>query len=167
MVNRDTNYSKYSCFHAYWYQGKSFSICEGSSTTLEDSWQFLITGQLVVPVAVSTTLSSFQKSGWYLLPRKLPWACRLGSVPDMCLLSCHWPPCPDSLHTAYINMNYTPWTVSFLWQPHNPFAVCTDSFDLCSLDTILFPTYWIFNFLFFSHTTPDSQSSSCWLHPAS
>lgn len=56
-------------------------------------------------------------------------------------------------------MNYTPWTVSFLWQPHNPFSVSTDSFDLCSLDTILYPTYWIFNFLFFSHTNPDSQSS--------
>lgn len=147
MVNRDTKYSKYSCVQAYWYQGQSFSICDGSSATLEDSWQFLITGQLVVPIAVSATLSSFQKSGWYLLPGKLPWACRLGSVPGMCLLSCHWPPCPDSLHSDfYINMNYTPWTVSSLWQPHDPFSVPACSFDLCSLDTILYPTYWIFNF---------------------
>lgn len=65
------------------------------------------------------------KSGWYVLPRKLPWACKLGSVPGMCPFSCHWPSCPDSLQSDYyITMNYTPWTVSSLWQSHDPVCAC-------------------------------------------
>lgn len=132
-------------------------------TWSKDSWQFLITVQLVAHITVSAT-----KKWLVLASQETSSACRLGSVPGMCPFSCHHPPCPDSLQSDYyITMNYTPWTVSSLWQSHNPLSVPAASFDLCSLDSILYHTYWIFNFSFSLHTAPDRQSSSCWLHPAS
>jgi len=51
-----------------------FCICDGSSATLEDSWRFLITRQLVAHITVSATLLSIQK---------VPGTCFPGTFPEL------------------------------------------------------------------------------------
>lgn len=87
------------------------------------------------------------KKWWYWLPRKPPWACRLGSVPGMCPFSCHWPPCPDSLQTDYyITMNYIPWTQSVLFG--SPTIPC-----LCLLALLISALWTAFYIAFIRYLT--------------
>lgn len=131
----------------------------------EDIWQFP-GWTACCPYQSKCHLHVHPESGWNLLPRKLPWARRLGSDPGMCPFSCHWPPYLDSLQSNYyLSMNYAPRMQSLLFgSPTNP-SVLAGFFDLCSLDGILYHTYWIFSFSFSSYNC-SSQTVQFLLTPS-
>lgn len=68
-------------------------------------------------------------------------------------------------------MNYTPWTQSVVFGSPTTPSVPAGSFDLLSLDSILYHTYWIFSFSFSLHNCSSqpvqfSLTPSCQQIPA-